>query len=183
MRINNEEMLRRLNSKSNLADLGKILKESKSGEVKVTHEVQRHAHREGKPNIPEPIREVVGFLGELNTFHSVAKAFDISVPTVQQAVSGKVGGRPANAERARAVQERRLSIEDLALNKLMRSLDLLDDDKMEGISARDLSAVSTNMARVSQLMRENVTNFGNTTNIVVYSPERKTEDKYKVVDV
>ena len=149
----------------------------------VTHETIDHGHRRGCPNIPEPVREVIGALGELNSYKSISQVFDVSIPAVQQAVSGKVGGRPANKERQDAVIARRLSIEDVALAKLMKSLDLIDDEKMEGCSAKELSQVSSNLAKVSQSMRETNTSIGQQTNIVVYSPERRAEDKYNVVDV
>lgn len=208
MRINSMEMRRRLSSDRNLASVVKPDNNSglasKLGSAPqnpdgtnaslynplnpgpkpgVQHETIDHGHRRGCPNVPEPIREVIGALGELNSYKDVARSFNVSIPTVSFAVSGEVGGKPANKDRKDAVVARRLSIEDIALTKLMKSLDLIDDDKMENCSAKELSQVSSNLAKVSQSMRDSTGSIGNQTNIVVYSPERRSEDTFKVVDV
>jgi len=145
-------------------------------------------HRNSKPprnkscNVPEPVRDVIGAIGELAPYKTVAREFNVSELVVSQAVTGRVGGRPATAERLHKIQERRYNIEDIALNKLMASLNLLSEDTLSEASVSDLARVSTSMAKVSQMMRDQ-TQIGSQTNIVVYAPDRRAEDKYKVIDV
>jgi hypothetical protein len=151
----------------------------------VTHaEVARRntGRTTGSRNLTEEQRDLIA--NTPGSTRELGIAFGIAQQTVSQIKSGRVGGHPPNRAREEKVKERRLDAEDVALQKLMKSLNLLDEEKMADASAKDLSIISRNMAAVSSSLRDkNAGPEGNNINITVYAPEQKREDKYKVVDV
>lgn len=193
MQIDRAEALRRLNSSRNIADLGRI----RNGESKalstpetpapteeVTHVQIDHGVRRGRSNVPEILRDTMAELAVGGTANSViAEAFGVSTDVVERASSGRVGGRPATAERAAKVSARKLEIQDTALMKLMQSLNLIDEDKLGECDARQLSQVAANLSKVSSSLDPKQEGGLGNTHVIVYAPERKEERSYKVVDV
>lgn len=197
MRISEEQLKQRLGSTKNLAALSERSSfsvppppannppKNSSTPAKKPTTITREI---GKPRrgaqLPEPIRDTIGSLAamKVDTQENIAQAFGINQPMVSQAKTGRVGGRPANVERAEKASERVETIKDTALARLMASLHLLDEEKLAELDAKGLSQVSTNMAKVVSSFNEQ-TQAGIHTNIVIYAPEMKREEKFKVVEI
>lgn len=172
MNIDTKEALRRLNSPSNLVN----------SMNRVSHVTLGNPHR-GR-SVPEFLRDTIGALASTSsqTQQEIGTAFGVSQEAVSTFKSGKIGGRPANEARKAKLEERTAQIKDTALLKLMQSLNLIDDSKLEDLDAKGLSQVACNMSKVvnSLTEQEQVTQ---PVNIIVYSPETKNESRYRVVDV
>ena len=191
MKISFEESERRLNSPKNIANL-RPSSEDVFERVDRSERSERVEHRNSKisreksPNVPEPIRDTIGTLAFMPGVKGVnlAKEFNVSTSAVSQYKNGRIGGLPPTHERKQKVQDRIENIKDQALEKLMAVLGLLGPDKLLNLDANDLGRLGNSMANVVKSLdsRESVLNL-NAPSIVIYSPESRNEEKYKVVDI
>jgi hypothetical protein len=69
-----------------------------------------------------------------------------------------------------------------ALDRLMTSLGLLTDDKISGASAKDISVIASNMARVVEKTMPDRERQGNI-NLVIYAPELRNEKSFDIVEI
>ena len=74
-------------------------------------------------------------------------------------------------------------VRDKAVERLMESLELLDEEKMKSCNAKDLSAVAANMARVVDRTIPKESNEINRLNLVVYAPRLKEVKEFEMVEV
>lgn len=205
MKITSEEARRRLSSGANLASLasrsssfsqvkGPINSGSIPDESNPNFESNKPIPTDGVnhlstkkrargPDIPEFVRDTMGALvdGGGNGVE-IAAAFGVSRMAVSNAARGRSGPNPPNEERRRKLEERQLDIKDTALIKLMSSLNLLTEEKMEDLTAKDLSQVASNMSKVVHSIQAGEA-AGSPVNIVIYSPEIRKEESFKVIDV
>lgn len=81
-----------------------------------------------------------------------------------------------------AVEKALGEVRDKALDRLMASMNLISDEKLEKCDAVKLSVISSNMGRIVEktLPRQQE---GSNVNLIVYAPQLKDESRYKVVDV
>ena len=103
---------------------------------------------------------------------------------VSRAVSGKIGGLPANAERKAVRVDILNNAKDAALEKLMAALGLIDEEKLSALeSAKDIGRFSKDMASVYNSLTAQTAHAGNQVNLIVYAPKSREESSFKVVDV
>jgi len=196
MRISSEEAKRRLTSSSNLANrlmspsVSSVgASDSASGQsegvlsANVEHKKKGLLVRTGSHVIPEFIRDqMIELKAAGATGSQMGRAFGVSQEAASAAARGASGGRPPTAERKLKVEAAQSQIRDTALLKLMKSLDLITDDKLEDLGAKELSNVASNLSRVVTSVSEAESNKS-PVNIVVYAPEMKKETQYKIIDV
>ena len=65
----------------------------------------------------------------------------------------------------------------------MGALGLISQEKLDTLEVKDLSKVAKDMASVYGALNDKSQSSGPPINLVVYSPEIKSEAKYKVFDV
>lgn len=186
MLLSEQDAKRRLTSGSNLVNkLGVQTVEHRSD---VTTVVQHNfgGREAGRPNLPMFMRATIGALANSGALVSeTAKEFAVSERAVKAYKAGETSpGRP-NADLKAAVQSKQEEIHDQALAKLMKTLGLLDDEKLANLDAKDLSRVAVNMSQVASNVAPRTPNGSNTTGIsvVVYAPPPREESRYKVLDV
>lgn len=80
------------------------------------------------------------------------------------------------------VEEVISSVRDKALDRLMASLGLLNDDKLSGCSAKDLSVIASNMGRVVEKTMPK-SDQSNNINLIIFSPELRKEASFEVVEI
>lgn len=138
---------------------------------------------QGKPKVSESVHDKIHEMAAGGqTQVQIAEVLDLHPNTVSRHLSGKIGDLPPNAERVQELKERQTAIKDKALLKLMRSLDLIDDEKLVNLSAKDLSHIGSNLAKVAHSMTDAEAEKS-PINILVYAPELRDEKKFKVIDV
>lgn len=136
--------------------------------------------------VPEPLRDTIAALATMPggpTQAQIADAFEVSQPFVSQARSGHVGSKPPNAERAAKVKERQGEARDLAMEKLMASLNLCTEEKLADMSAKELGSFARQMAGVAKDVVPGDSSGGPTVQVTIYAPDKRDEAKYKVIDV
>ncbi len=174
MRISQKDAERRIGAENNLANLA------------VTHApMPRRGSGKRGAGLPEFLRDTMANLAEQDDVKQkdVAEAFEVSDAEVSFCRSGRIGGKEPTAERAEKRDERLEKIKDVALIKLMASLNLIDDDRLEKCSAKELSAVAGNLSKIVKDHTDASVSGAPQVNVVIYSPEAKTEKNYRVVDV
>lgn len=107
----------------------------------------------------------------------LAQEFGITQANVSSIERGKTKG--IDEEHANKVISQ---VKDRALDRLMCSLGLLDDDKLSSCSAKDLSIIASNMGRVVDKISPKEERPDNI-NFIIYAPELKQEKSFQTVEV
>lgn len=136
----------------------------------------------GDKNVPAFIRELAGAAAHVDTAKNVAAAFDISQSQVNQYKVGNTSPQHHSPDLKAKVDKQVSKARDLALDKLMLSLGLLTQDKLEKVNARDASTIAANMARIVEKTTP-VVPQNNNLQIVFYAPNLKQEKDYEVITV
>lgn len=131
------------------------------------------------PRLPSFVRTQVAIMTRSGAAKGTeaAAAIGISSQHANDIKNGNIEGVDEEAV-DRALGE----VRDRALERLMASMNLITDDKLEKCKATDLSVISANMSRIVEktLPKQNE---GTQMNLIVYAPQLKSEESYKVVDV
>ena len=115
--------------------------------------------------------------GEKGT--KLAKEFGVTSGKVSML---KTGNHTPGKTDEDAVSNEVRTIQDKALSKLMTCLNLMDDDKLSGCNAKDLSSIAVNAARIVEKMSPKDVAPQQTT-VIIYSPELRNESTFKTVNV
>lgn len=154
-----EQIEERLNSKSN-----------------VIHKM--HGAGRGGPTVPSALKEVaIGLRLEGEKNSEIAKSLEISPQLVSNAFNGKANLPEKSKDR---IQTRKQDACDLAMDKLMDSLGLIDSEKLEDLSAVQLSVVAGNMSKVAERL-EGRSGIQNNV-LVVYTTSQKAESEFRVIN-
>ncbi len=173
MIVSREEAERRLKSSNNLCQPDAVASEP----IHLPTEQTRHRSKE----VPEFMRALAGTLGHTSKAKEVAEATGIEAATIYQYKAGIIGGK-VDPDLKASVEAGLNKVQEIALEKLMLSLGLITDDKLNKCKASELSGVASDMARVIEKVRPAI-QVGEGAQIIIYAPKSKTEDKYKILDV
>ncbi len=153
-----------------LVVLPKDKRESNSGRTK------------GAKNLTPMMREIIGTAAHFDKAQNVADSFGVSHDTVGNCKAGRIGSFK-NSEELKAKIEKNLdSVKDLALNRLMKSLNLLDDEKLENCNAPVLSKIAADMSRVVEKVTPKSDFIDQSTKILVYRPRQNAEEDYEIIE-
>jgi hypothetical protein len=81
-----------------------------------------------------------------------------------------------------AIDEALEAARNKALDKLMLSLGLLTEEKIEPLKAKDLASVANSMANVVMKTLPQASPQGQI-NLVIYSPEIRSEKAFEVIEI
>lgn len=113
----------------------------------------------------------------------IAQKYGVQVSTVSDIINNKrrVEDSPRSVDQAK-IDTILEGVQTKAVDRLKSGLDLLTDDKIGSSTARDISVICANMAKVVQqtLPQEKTTQQ---INLVVYTPELKAEKNYDIIEV
>jgi hypothetical protein len=110
------------------------------------------------------------------TQSEIAQRFGISRQGVAEINAGH--GKINNSSFDEALERAR----DTALEKLMLSLGLIDEERMSKLGPRDLSLIASNMAKVVERTIPDKVREGNI-NLTIYAPELRKESSFDVVEI
>jgi predicted transcriptional regulator len=151
----------------------------------VIGEVRKHhpGKPEGRLNIPFELKHLAGILAQTDTTREVGKALGMSQHAVAQYAKGQSSPGVPNPELKSKLDESLSQVRDKAFERLLSSLDLLDDEKIKKATARDISAISANMSKVvgNTLPKDTETNVR--AQLIVYAPTQINENKFEVVEI
>jgi hypothetical protein len=182
MFLNEQKARARLESEKNLANRfsasGFSVVEKKLEPQIVEKEIKLPGNIESRGNLTKEDRTVIAIRSRTGENQkSLAREFGVTQANVGVIERGKTQG--IDEEKVNKVIN---EVKDRALNRLMASLGLLDDDKLSGCSAKDLSIIASNMGRVVEKVSPK-TDAPDNINFIIYSPELKKEKAYEVVEV
>ena len=138
------------------------------------------------PNVPQSLRKVLGETvateGLKSAMH-LASSMGISQPTASTYARGEVSPGTTDEDLLSHINNRKTKISKKALNKLNLALNNLDETKLLGCDAKELSSVAKDMASVVNAMEPK--SVGETTKDPVqfhfYAPQVRNENHYETV--
>lgn len=167
--ISPEEAKERLESPDNLVNL--VVK-------------QKHTGRPiGEGNIPPMMKSLIASLGRVSNQSAVAKAFDVSRVTVNNAANGKVGHREETVLQE-VVKNSKSQVEDKALGIMLHAMNLIPE-KINGdekLKARDLASIAKDMSVIADNMTAKSDRTGPSV-VIINSPKIRDESSYEVIEV
>lgn len=103
--------------------------------------------------------------------------------TTQARVSQLERGRDKSLDED-ALSRELAAVGDIAIGKLMESLELIDGEKLGKESATGLSRIAANLSKVVDNTRaKNASETGPKVQVVVYCPEPRKEENFKVIEI
>jgi len=143
-------------------------------EVKLNHVDNAAKGRSlGARNIPDGLRAIIGLQAHFDTAKNVAENFGIAPITAHHAKESH--GHPA----ARAAIDAKLgTVKDLALDKMLRSLGAIKDEKIDALPVKTQLKIIGTMANViDKTSEKSVMPAGN--QVVIYAPQIRSDDDYQ----
>jgi predicted transcriptional regulator len=156
-------------------------------------------HRLGRKlsgtNVPPIFREVMAINSRLGAKQvDVAKQFGVTQGLVHNFEHGRVNTKAVIRERGESQSDITLrdnldkalgKVRDAALDRIIKSLEYMEDDKLESQDARVLSQISSNLSRVvaATMPKNDNSQIGAQFNTLIYAPEPRKEADYEVVEV
>lgn len=183
MMVSEEEAKRRLESSSNLINSLSIPLESSP--VVTVESLPNNRHR--SVEVPEFLRVIAGTLAHTESAREVGGALGISPYTVHGYKHGKLGTDDGRGQKVDEGLRDKVDIavngaQKVAVQKLMDALGLITVEKMSKSTAKDLSTIASNMARVVEKTTTRQDD-ANRAQIIIYAPQVKTESKYTTIEV
>lgn len=149
--------------------------------------------RPGDVNVPPICRELIAVQSVIG-MEGLEEKFGISKESINKYEKGRVSSLEQIEKRGKSKSDRELEknldtmlgrVRDKALDRVMEAMELMDGDKMKACNAKELSQITSNLARVVAATTPKQDN-GNTNtqfNTIIYAPESKKESDYEVVQV
>lgn len=181
MLLNAKQAEERLNSPNNLANKIKSFRESRKLQLDEPSSTLSVSPGRQLPRLPESAKNEI--IERANSGSVRQKDLAQEFGVTQAAVSYLK--RTAEAERQSSPEQERFlenSIKDLANQKMLLAMGLISEEKLEKMKATDLANVSAAMAKVVSSVSPKQ-QIGAQINLVVYSPEVRSESSYKIVEI
>jgi len=195
MLLSPEEAQARLKSPDNLANIPAEKKVQNAGEHSTRFSRRDQiigsislrpfwngGRREGDENVPSFIREIAAQAAQFEPTSVVAKNLGLSKSQVDQYKDGCVTPGEKDTALSQAIDKKLDSVRELAINKLVASLNGINDDKLGKLKATELAQVAANMSKVVDSSAKKDKGTG-VDRIIVFAPEQKTETHYTTIEV
>jgi hypothetical protein len=173
MIISEQELQRRLNSQNNLA-VSLSIDSSDAVALEEKVEVINIPKREQTPQVKDAgMRIVAGVLAHTQTIKSVAQELNLT-PNQVKSAKNSVLIAPARNNAIDRVRE-------LALDKLVQALNLMDEEKFTNADLKTLSRTAAEMSRVVEKLSDK--REESSTKLVIYAPSLKAERNYGEIEI
>lgn len=137
--------------------------------------------REGDTNVPSFLREIAAVAAQFEPSSTVAKNLNLSKPQVDQYKAGCISPGVKDADLTSKIEDNLGAVRELAVTKMMSSLNLMTDSKMDKCKATELASIAANLSKVTS--NTDKKNQNGSDRIIVYSPETKEENHYTTIVV
>ena len=175
MEIDQKELLRRLDSSKNLAN---VLSRPCAPECPKDSTKVIPPEKKARMIQPDTNTRILAGSLSLQGVPSQEISKELSI-TIDQVISAKRTNNPEIAGPRDASLRR---VQELALEKTMEALGLMTPDKFINANLKDLSIVAAQMSKI--ILNTTPKVEGDTQiQFVVYAPEQRSERGYKVIDV
>lgn len=157
----------------------------------ITGTVQRieRGRTEGAIEVPNAIRNLIGDESVTNGRQSalqLAQEFGISPSSVSAYANGATSTSTYNDKpNAKVITSARMRVTKRATSKLMKALNGITEDTLEGLPAKDCAAIAKDMSAIIKNMESKDSGsegpVHNGPTFVFYKPQMRTEESYEVV--
>lgn len=142
---------------------------------------QRAGRGIGNDEIPDFLRPIIGTAAKLSTSRAAAQEFGVAHATAANYANGKVSQR-ADGDLQAQIDSRIQTVQDVALTKMMVALNLLDEDMMQNKTGVNVSNIAANMGRIVEKTTKKVEQINQGTQVIIYAPQVRSEEKYEVIE-
>lgn len=143
-------------------------------------------------NIPQSLRKILGEEVAVNGLSSAMKLAEslgghgISQPTLSTYGRGEISPNKKSSQQEdllNHISSRKTKISKKALNKINLAMSLMDEQKLLGCDAKELSAIAKDMASVAKSMEPKEREDGKAEPVQFhfYAPQLKQENHYETV--
>lgn len=144
--------------------------------------IHNGGRRDGDKNIEPKKRELAGFLAHFDTAKNIGEALDISPIQVHMLKHGKVSHDRPNGELKEAIEERLGIVRDKALDKLLSTIDVIQEEKISKLKVTSQTRVAKDLASVIE--KTSKKNEGAVpVQFNIYAPQIREEKHFDVVEV
>ena len=192
MLLNDKQAEERLNSPNNLANRIAAFRQSKKLQLDEPSSTLSVSAGRQLPRLPSQVREEIIERAStgLERQKDLAQEFGVTQAAVSylkrtsEESASIQSVCPPNQAVSTPEQEKFLesSIKDIASQKMLLAMGLITEDRLEKMKATDLARISSDMAKVVRDVSPKVQS-GTQINLVVYSPEVRSESSYKIVEI
>jgi predicted transcriptional regulator len=156
-------------------------------------EIEKPGRNEGDVNVPDSLRQIIGETSVLEGRQSalaLAEMFNISPASVSAYAKGATStasyDTPSKSIISHIKKSRQRAIKK-AQSKLTTALDGITPEKLENVSAKDLSAIAKDMSVVIRNLEPQQTGEGdegkNTPQFVIFAPQFRDERSFPTMVV
>lgn len=173
------------NSNSKPSELNELDGAVITSDVITMKSVGRHSEVN---NIPPSLRKVLGEEAAINgiqsAMHLANSLGGISQPTLHTYARGESSPGKTNSQLLEHINGRKIKISSRALNKLNLAMSLIDEEKLFGCDAKELSSVAKDMAIISKQMEPTVKEDEKKDPVQFhfYAPQIRNEAHYEIVN-
>ena len=175
--LTEDQILERIKSEDNIAN--RFNNKPKLDYVHV-EEKRSVGMPKGQKIVPPSLKNAIALLSrtKIDSQHNIGASFGISQPAVSNISTGKTH------HDIKKVEAQLTQVRDVAMEKLMVTLGLMTDDKLEGVKAIDLSKIASNVSLVvSRTLPKEEAPTNQNIQLLVYSPVVKDESSFEVIEV
>ncbi len=169
--ISSDEAIRRLKSPSNLANL---LSVQRPGKIET---ILPSSRPPAAPPVSTEVKALSNVLSKLDGADAAASALGLTPAQVRASSRSK---NPEVIKKTSATIER---VRDLALDRLMDSLGLLDIDSLRAEPARNISAIAANMSKIVHNLAPSDVAASERRTLVIYAPNQREQKDFSVIDI
>jgi hypothetical protein len=137
----------------------------------------------GSLEVPMEFRVAAGLLANFDSVRHVGAALGLDKVTVNSARNGQTSHGQDSPELKSKLDEALGTVRDKAMDRLLSSLNLLDDEKIKKASAKDISAISANMSKVMSSTLPKDTGSVVNAQLIVYAPTQVNESHFDTVEI
>ena len=134
-----------------------------------------------KKRLPEFIKNTVAVMAQMETGtqECIGAEFDVTQQAVSLIHTGETHSNKNEVDKRLGI------IKDIAMNKLIGVLGLLDEDKLSEARPRELSKIANDLSGVIQKAtpQDRSTSTGVGVSISIYTPQLKSEEEYVTHEV
>ena len=180
--ISKDEAEQRLNNKSNtlvkhgtvwLGSNGHILNGERASNVK---------------KLDDNTKLLVGALAQIVPHAQVGREFGLNQHRVGQIANGKVDGDREKGyfkdkDFAAKLEDIKSSVTERALNKVMDTLGLVTNEKLEKIPVQEIATVAKDISVIVRNVTGNDVSRPNVAQVILFAPNTRKEESYESIEV
>ena len=141
--------------------------------------------KKGAPNLTHDERTVIGAAATLGTCASSAENFGVSLHHAHELKHAKHSqAQEENQDLRKSIDKTLDRVEDVAAEKLLTTLEMVDDDELRLVNVEKKSKIAANLSGVlSKISSRRVDEKGKPPQVVFYAPNISKIEEYEVIEV